>query len=98
MGIRVGSERGCSTSYYAGYRYSSAGGRRLAELLHVALATTLALPDAGTDGMSLPLLRETRMPAVICEVAPASVLVEQAPVIARAVVDSLAEWVDTAWD
>jgi N-acetylmuramoyl-L-alanine amidase len=98
VGIRVGSERGCSTSYYAGYRYSSAGGRRLAELLHVALATTLALPDAGTDGMSLPLLRETRMPAVICEVAPASVLVEQAPVIARAVVDSLAEWVDTAWD
>jgi N-acetylmuramoyl-L-alanine amidase len=98
VGIRVGTERGCSASYYSGYRYSSAGGRRLAELLHVALATTLGLPDIGADGMSLPLLRETRMPAVICEVAPASVLVEQAPVIARAVVDSLVEWVDTAWD
>ena len=48
--------------------------------------------------MSLPLLRETRMPAVICEINPASVMVERAPVIARAVVDSLAEWVDTAWD
>ena len=98
IGIRLGTEPGCSASYYSGYRYSSPGGRRLAELLHVALAATLGLPDAGTRGMSLPLLRETRMPAVICEVSPASVMVERAPVIARAVVDSLTEWVDTAWD
>jgi len=35
---------------------------------------------------------------VICEISPASVMVERAPVIARAVIDSLAEWVDTAWD
>ena len=98
IGVRLGTEPGCSASYYSGYRYSSPGGRRLAELLHVALATTLGLPDAGSRGMSLPLLRETRMPAVICEINPASVMVERAPVIARAVVDSLAEWVDTAWD
>jgi N-acetylmuramoyl-L-alanine amidase len=98
IGMRLGTEPGCSASYYSGYRYSSPGGRRLAELLHVALATTLGLPDAGSRGMSLPLLRETRMPAVICEISPASVMVERAPVIARAVIDSLAEWVDTAWD
>ncbi len=98
VGIRVGREPGCSASYYSGYRYSSPGGRRLAELLHGVLATSLGLPDAGANGMSLPVLRETRMPAVICEIAPASVLVERAPVIARAVVDSLAEWVGTTWD
>ena len=98
IGFRLGSESGCSASYYSGYRYSSPGGRRLAELLHVALATTLALPDCGSRGMSLSLLRETRMPAVICEISPASVMVERAPVIARALVDSLTEWVDTAWD
>jgi N-acetylmuramoyl-L-alanine amidase len=98
IGIRLATEPGCSASYYSGYRYSSPGGRRLADLLHVAMAATLGLPDAGSRGMSLPLLRETRMPAVICEISPASVMVERAPVIARAVVDSLAEWVDTAWD
>jgi hypothetical protein len=38
------------------------------------------------------------MPAVISEISPASVMVERSAVIARAVVDSLAEWVDTAWD
>lgn len=98
VGIRLGEDAGSSASYYSGYRYSSPGGRRLAELLHPALARMLALPDNGSHGMSLPLLRETQMPAVICEIGPASVMVEHAPVIARAVVDSLAEWVDTAWD
>ena len=98
VGIRLGSTPGCSTSYYAGYRYSSPGGRRLAELLHVALSTTLLLPDGGSHGMSLSLLRETRMPAVLCEISPATVLVERSAVVAQAIGDSLAEWVDTAWD
>ncbi len=98
VGIRMGTEPGCSASYYAGYRYSSPGGRRLAELLHVALSRTVGLPDGGSRGMSLSVLRETRMPAVICEISPLSVMVERSAVIARAVVDSLAEWVDTAWD
>jgi hypothetical protein len=38
------------------------------------------------------------MPAVICEISPAAVLVEQAPSVARAVVAALAEWAATAWD
>ena len=97
-GLRLGTEPGCSASYYSGYRYSSPGGRRLADLLHVALAGSLGLPDAGSRGMSVPLLRETRMPAVICEISPASVMVERSAVIARTIVDSLAEWVDTEWD
>jgi N-acetylmuramoyl-L-alanine amidase len=98
VGLRLGTEPGCSASYYSGYRYSSPGGRRLADLLHVALAGSLGLPDAGSRGMSVPLLRETRMPAVICEISPASVMVERSAVIARTIVDSLAEWVDTEWD
>ena len=49
--------------------------------------------------MSLPLLRETRMPAVLCRGRPGQRSWSSVrAVIARAVVDSLAEWVDTAWD
>ncbi len=88
----------CSTAYYAGYRYSSPGGRRLAELLQGTLTTSLVLPDGGSRGMSLPLLRETRMPAVICEIGPATVVVEEAATIARSVVEALALWVGTSWD
>lgn len=88
----------CTTAYYAGYRYSSPGGRRLAELLQQSLPPTLGVIDGGCQGMSLPLLRETRMAAVICEVGPATVVVEQASSLARAVVDALTDWVGTSWD
>lgn len=98
IGIHTGTEPGCSASFYSGYTYESPGGRRLAELLHVALARTLDLPDLGVRGMSVPVLRETRMPAVLCEIGPPGAIIERTPRIARAVVDSLSEWVDTAWD
>ena len=98
VGIRMTEAAGCTVAFYAGYTYESPGGRRLAELLHVALSRTLDVPDGGVRGMSVPVLRETRMPAVLCEVGPSSALVERSAVVARAVVDSLAEWVDHAWD
>jgi N-acetylmuramoyl-L-alanine amidase len=99
IGFRLATgEPCCSTAFYEGYRYSSPGGRRLAELLEGALSSSLAIPPGGVRGMSVPLLRETRMPAVICEIAPATVVVEGGATIARAVTDSLTEWVDTAWD
>lgn len=99
IGLRLDADGNrCTTAYYAGYRYSSPGGRRLAELLQQSLPPTLGVIDGGCQGMSLPLLRETRMAAVICEVGPATVVVEQASSLARAVVDALTDWVGTSWD
>jgi len=99
VGLRLDvSKRHCSTAYYTGYRYSSPGGRRLAELFQGTLPAKLGVTDAGSHGMSLPVLRETRMPAVICEVGPASLVVEHTPTLARAIVDALTDWVDTPWD
>ena len=98
VGIRTSPDVDCTVSYYAGYTYESPGGRQLAEFLQAALARTLGLPDTGVRGMSVPVLRETRMPAVLCDIGPASTLVERPAVVARAIVDSLAEWVDHAWD
>lgn len=99
FGLRLNARvRHCTTSYYAGYRYSSPGGRRLAELVQLTLPSRLDVEDGGAHGMSLPLLRETRMPTVICEIGPASVIVEQTPVLAKAIVEVLTEWVGTPWD
>jgi N-acetylmuramoyl-L-alanine amidase len=99
IGLRLDSDNHrCTTAYYAGYRYSSPGGRRLAEILQGGLVKSLDLPDGGSQGMSLPLLRETRMPAVIVEIGPASVLVEQAATVVQAIGVALAEWVGSAWD
>ena len=101
LGLRVLPGDGppsCTTAFYAGYRYSSPGGRHLAELIQREVCDSLGLADRGTHGMSVPVLRETRMPAVLCEISPAAVYVEQASVLARALVVALAEWVSTTWD
>ncbi len=99
FGLRLlADERTCSSSYYAGYRYVSPGGRRFAELLQVNVPSTLNVANGGSHGMSIPLLRETRMPAVICEIGPAAVVVEQTADLARAVVTALTDWVGSAWE
>ena len=50
-GLRLDPDRtGCSTAYYSGYRYESAGGRRLAELIHALAAAALGVPADGVQG------------------------------------------------
>jgi N-acetylmuramoyl-L-alanine amidase len=89
---------GCSSSYYAGYRYESPGGRRLAELVQATVPAQLCVPDRGAHGMSVPVLRETRMPAVVCELGPSLMLVERSNDLARAVREALDTWVGATWD
>ena len=83
---------GCQTSYYAGFRYESPAGRRLADLLQPAVAATLGIADLGVRGMSLPVLRETRMPAVLCEFGPPAAVVQRAADLGPVVRDALARW------
>lgn len=83
----------CSCSFYAHYTYESPGGRRLAELVQGLAAAALAVPASGPRGMSLPVLRETRMPAVLCEVGPAPVVVQRSGELAQALADALTAWV-----
>jgi N-acetylmuramoyl-L-alanine amidase len=99
LGLRL-DPRGssCSTSYWAGYRDQSQGGKLLAELVQRAVPGALGIEDAGAWGMSLPILRETRMPAVLVEVGPASRVVERAALLAVALSAALGEWVDASWD
>ncbi len=88
----------CTTSYWAGYRDQSQGGKLLAELVQRSVPGALDVSDGGSFGMSLPILRETRMPAVLVEVGPASIVVEGAARLAAALSSALGEWVDASWD
>jgi len=58
---------GASTYYYGREGWSSPGGQRLAELIQEELTSRLGLKDGRTHPKALPLLRETRMPAVHVE-------------------------------
>ena len=58
-------------------------------------AVALGIAPDGVQGMSLPVLRETRMPAVICEVGPPARVVARAGPLARAIVEALTIWAVT---
>ncbi|HUR49634.1 MAG TPA: peptidoglycan-binding protein [Acidimicrobiales bacterium] len=76
VGFVLDPERdGCEIAYWRSPQgHLSEGGRRLAGLLCAPFRATLG--DAGQVsevGMALPVLRETRMPAVVCTFGPAVV-------------------------
>ena len=87
------AEKGCSTAYYAAHRYESHGGRRLAECIQTHVPPILGTEPQPPVGMALPVLRETRMPAVLCELGPPSALVGRGADLADALTKALECWV-----
>lgn len=92
IGLGISTEARCA--FYATSGFWSEGGQRLATLA----ADELGRPDVGLDqiavmGMRLPVLRETRMPAVVCELAPARTVVEHGPLLAERLRVAVAAWV-----
>jgi N-acetylmuramoyl-L-alanine amidase len=99
VGLRLNpSTSSCRTAFWAGVHDDSPGGRRLAELVQSAVPDALGVTDGGVHGMSVTILRETRMPAVLVEVGPASTVVERAPSLASALSGALGRWADASWD
>jgi N-acetylmuramoyl-L-alanine amidase len=95
ISVRIAPERSsCTTAFYSGFRYESITSRQLAEILQERLPSMLGLDDAGTCGMALPILRETRMPAVEIQLGSPTIVVQQTATLARIIVASLAAWVE----
>jgi N-acetylmuramoyl-L-alanine amidase len=88
----------CQTSFWSGDHDQSHGGRLLAELVQRSVPPALRIADGGAHGMRLAILRETRMPSVLVELGPASVVVEQAAALAGALAAALSLWADASWE
>ena len=78
-------------SYFATRGFESVGGRALAQRFSEMLAPVLAVPTPAT-AMRLPILRETRMPAVWCRLGPGSTVVPQTPRIAQGLAQAVIDW------
>lgn len=66
-GLRSPLARGSSAYYFGSARYVSESGRHLAHALSEAMVAAGWLPDCRIHPSTAPILRETRMPAVIIE-------------------------------
>lgn len=92
LGLDLRDDLGCRCSYYGRPDYESTGGRRLATRLAEILPEALGGGLGTTAAMQVPVLRETRMVAVWCELGPPARVVEATAGIARAVVRCLVDW------
>lgn len=96
VGVHLQPGAGCSACYFGTTRWESQSGRSLAELVVQELDGTA--PLLGGEGsarpMTLPILRETRMPAVVCEVGPPSQVVAQLATLAGALGRAVTAWVE----
>jgi N-acetylmuramoyl-L-alanine amidase len=91
LGLRLGDAGGCQCAYFASGRFRSEAGHTIAHAIHDELAGRLSR-DVTVSGKAYAALRETRMAAVVCDVAPdgdvdaMSRLVANAHAIALAIV------------
>lgn len=81
----------CSIAFFETEGFVSFGGRGLAGYTSQQVADVLGGPHPSI-GMRLPILRETRMPAVWCRVGRPAAVVERAPSLAAALHDALVTW------
>ncbi len=82
----------CRIAYYARPGYESAGGHHLADLIAHEVTERTDLVVEGTVPMRIPVLRETRMPAVVCELGPSPAVVRQLTDIATSLTVALQRW------
>lgn len=93
VGFEARAEPTATIYYYAVPTFESVGGRSLAQTLRHDLVA--ADVDATVHGMRLPVLRETRMPAVLCTIGPVQRVIDATPSIVEAVVHALEVWADS---
>lgn len=108
LGFEARSEPCSIMSYFRVPQFESVGGHTLAMSLTeaIAAATAASPPRSGrprlcvptVEGMRLPVLRETRMPAVLWTVGPVRDVVDASPLLTDAVVPAVRRWLEGLGD
>ena len=94
VGFEARSDGRSLNSYFAVPTFESIGGRALATNVSAAwCASQIPVPEV--RGMRLAVLRETRMPAVLCSLSPVRAAVDATDAVTEAVVDAVTAWTNT---
>lgn len=92
VGFESSPDAGCTVSFYEVPTFVSVGGRNLAARIAAALAARIPEVAVHTQGIRHPVLRETRMPAVLCSLGPLDVIGLKSTAISLAVAEALEAW------
>jgi len=92
VGFETRTDASPTLHYYAVPQFESVGGRALAvEICESCRSRSVGLQPI-VEGMRLPVLRETRMPAVLFSVGPVQEALDQASELVQSIVDALERW------
>lgn len=92
VGFEVNDESSCVVSYYEVPTFVSVGGRNLAKRIVAALRDRAPELSVRLNGFRHPILRETRMPAVLCSMGPQDIVSLKTSAISAAVSDAIDAW------
>ena len=95
VGFESRTEPSIVAHFYKVPTFESVGGRALAETLVEQVGALDGRP-AEASGMRLPVLRETRMPAVLVALGPVRAATDESPRLAVAVQRALELWISRA--
>lgn len=92
VGFETVDDTACTLSYYEVPTFVSVGGRNLAK--RIASAITDRVPELSIrlQGVRHPILRETRMPAVLCSMGPHDLVSMKTSALSAAVSDAVDAW------
>lgn len=94
IGLMITDEQSAEAYYFASTGYESAGGQSLAELIIEELPATPGWGIGSVSGMRIPILRETRPPAVLLRLGDLESVVASSDLIIAAVHNALMKWVE----
>lgn len=92
VGFEAHTEDVTTVHFYQVPQFVSNGGRALATLVAKRLRCALPEVEVEVEGMRLPVLRETRMPAVLVTVGPVKQVLDHSADVVWALVEALQEW------
>ncbi len=97
LGLQIESQSNPSVAYFHTEGFHSEGGLQLAQRCAKAIETIISKgptpPGIEIRGMRLTILRRTRMPAVLCTLAPPSKVVTATAELADHLSTAIADWV-----
>lgn len=92
LGLEGHGEADCTIAYYQVPGFTSVRGEALAGEICAQFASALPSLNVTAVGMRLPILRETKMPAVLCSLGPFQDIVDHAPEVAAAISRAFGLW------
>jgi N-acetylmuramoyl-L-alanine amidase len=92
VGIEDSNASSCTIYFYEVPTFTSVGGRNLAQ--HIASAIRTRIPElfVHVQGVRHPVLRETRMHAVLCSLGPSDVVLLKTNALSVAIDEALTQW------